>query len=81
MLSPEDSKRFESYFGMFGTPEWKMFIKEISKTCHDARFGMADLNSEEDRLILKGRIQAMEYIMHFETMLVNDYENRMEFDR
>jgi hypothetical protein len=79
MLSPEESKRFEAYFGMFGTPEWKTFIKELSITCHNARMGMADMNNHDDMLIIKGRIQAMEYVIHFETLVNNDYLNKTEY--
>lgn len=76
MLSPEETKRYEAYFGMFGTPEWKMYVQEISELAGQARLNMADMKTTDDMLILKGRIQSLEFVMHYERMIENDYNNK-----
>lgn len=74
-MSPEDTKYYETYFGLFGSEGWKQFVNDITEANKIAKEGTHYSVTSDEFFIKKGNIQTLTYIENFEEVVNRNYES------
>lgn len=80
-MSPEDQVYYENYFDLFGESGWRTLVEDLKEMRNYLLETIVHNNNSEDIYITKGKIQALDYIIHFQELVENQYKSVLEEEK
>ena len=68
-MSPDDEKYYENYMDLFLTNGWKQFVQEAKDLV--SSYKIEEIKNEQDLFFVKGQLNTLMNVIHFETGIRN----------